>query len=155
MTRFRQDSVVLKMDTQASFSNSARLTIRETYDRCVFCLVLPPVGAGQCAHLVDQSPSRGRQQVRMNSCTGKLLLNIFLRFSKLSVWASCLRNFDGALQIMGFCVRIVYPLNTVLLTPHSMPFMQLVVFHSGLHVFYPLCTPTSIHQQLPQQHTNG
>ncbi len=145
-------------DTQASFSRSVRLMIHRTYGtRCVFCLALLPVGAGQYAHLIDQSSSRGGQQVRMNSCTGKFVLIIYFSDFPSSPFGSLACGFSKELcrQWDFPCVQFS-PLNTVLLTtPHSMLYMSSRLFHSRLHCFFPFRTPTSIHQRLPQQHTSG
>jgi len=79
------------------------MSIRQTYGtRCALCLALLPVGGGQCAHIIDQSSSKGGQQLRMNSYTDTK--HILLSFSRLSVWVSCLWIFEGTLQTMGFSV---------------------------------------------------
>jgi hypothetical protein len=145
-------------DTQTSFSPSVRVTIRETYGtRCVFCLALLPVGGGQCAHLIDQSPSRGGQPVCMNFCTRKFVLNIYFSDSPSASFGSLTCGFSKELcEKWDFACVQFSPLHTVPLTaPHSMLYMSSRIFHPRLHCFFPFRTSTSIHQRLPQQHTSG
>lgn len=147
-------SLLLNMgDSQAPFSLSVRNAIRETYgNRCVLCLLCLPPGGGQCVPLIDQSPSRG---VRMKSKLYLVHKHIFLSFSTLSVWVSCLWILTGALWTMGCSVRAVLSAELQLTRQRSMPYVSFVLFHSRLHCLLPPRTLTSIHRRVPQRHTSG
>src|SRR6266545_3979855 len=69
----------MSRNSQSSFPPSVRNYFLDTYgSRCVLCLAyLPPNGA-HCAHIIDQSMTTGRQQVRMNSNTDMFVLNIYI-----------------------------------------------------------------------------
>ena len=156
----QQPPLNMSRDSQSPFSQSVRNAFRDTYgNRCVLCLHYLPPGGAHSAHLIDQSSTTGREQVRINSN-----INMFQGTKHIfsarggSAFGSLASGLSKEVNRQWVFVYVkFFLLSTVhLLTrQHSMPYVSLVLFHSKSHCFFPLFTRTSVHQRLPQPDISG